>query len=89
MALALMASQGALAVSPIGATAPTETGGGHSLGKKQQFLPPPKHKDVIPPPVTGNAGIYTDAPNPKAGHDNEVIPPSDRPSEDPTHGKAS
>jgi hypothetical protein len=89
-ALTLIASQGALAVSPIGATAPTETGGGHSLDdKKHKLLPPPKHKDVIPPPATGDEGIYTDAPNPEAGHENEVIPPPDRPSEEPGHGKAS
>jgi hypothetical protein len=79
----------ALTVSPIGATAPTETGGGHSLKKKYKLLPPRRYKDVIPPPATGDEGIYTDAPNPEAGHENEVIPPPNRPSEEPSRGKAS
>ena len=35
----------------------------------------------IPPPPTGDEGIYTDAPNPEAGHEKEVIPPPDAPSE--------
>ena len=78
-----------MTVSPTGATAPTETGGGYSLGKKQQPLASPKHKDVIPPPATGDEGIYTDAPNPEAGHENEVIPPPNGPREESSHGRAS
>ena len=87
--LILIASQGAFAVSRSGATAPTQIGGEHPLGTddgKQQLLPPREHKDVIPPPPTGDEGIYTDAPNPEAGHDKEVIPPSDKPSEEPRAG---
>jgi hypothetical protein len=43
----------------------------------------------IPPPPTGDEGIYTDAPNPEAGHEKEVIPPPDAPSEEPSHGRAA
>jgi hypothetical protein len=90
-ALTLIASQGALAISPFDATAPTETCAEHPLRAvdgKQQFLPPPEHEGVIPPPPTGDEGIYTDAPNPEAGHEKEVIPPPDTPSKEPTHGRA-
>src|SRR5215468_4185102 len=34
-----------------------------------------KHKGVIKPPQTGDEGIYTQAPNPNAGTNEEVIPP--------------
>jgi hypothetical protein len=34
---------------------------------------------VIPPPDIGDEGIHTDVPNPEAGHEEEVIPPSDVP----------
>ena len=34
-----------------------------------------KHKGVIKPPQTGDEGIYTQAPNPNAGTEEEVIPP--------------
>jgi hypothetical protein len=86
--LTLMASQGAVDVSRAGATVPTETGGEHPLGADdgKQLLPPPEHKEVIPPPPTGDEGIYTDAPNPEAGHEKEVIPPPDTPTEEPRHG---
>jgi hypothetical protein len=40
-----------------------------------QQLPPPKDKEVIPPPPIGDEGIHTGAPNPDAGHEEEVIPP--------------
>ena len=36
-----------------------------------------KHKGVIKPPQTGDEGIYTQAPNPNAGTEEEVIPPPD------------
>jgi hypothetical protein len=67
-------------MSPFDAAALAETGGEHPLGTddgKQQLVPPREHKDVIPPPPTGDEGIYTDAPNPEAGHEKEVIPPPD------------
>jgi hypothetical protein len=35
----------------------------------------PEHKDVIPPPPIGDEDIYTEAPNPEAGHEEEAIPP--------------
>jgi hypothetical protein len=54
----------------------------------QRTPPPAEHKGVIPPPPTGDEGIFTDAPNPEAGHDKEVIPPPDTPSEEPSHGRA-
>ena len=38
-----------------------------------------KHKGVIKPPQTGDEGIYTQAPNPNAGTEEEVIPPSGPP----------
>lgn len=34
-----------------------------------------EHNGVIEPPPTGDEGIHTDAPDPDAGHDEEVIPP--------------
>ena len=40
-----------------------------------QPLPPHKDKEVIPPSPIGDEDIYTDAPNPHAGHEEEVIPP--------------
>jgi hypothetical protein len=40
-----------------------------------QQLPPTPDKEVIPPPPTGDEDIHTDAPNPDAGHEEEVIPP--------------
>lgn len=48
-----------------------------------QIPPPAEHKGVIPPPPTGDEGIYTDAPNPEAGHEKEVIPPPDMLNEEP------
>jgi hypothetical protein len=40
----------------------------------QQLLPP-EDKEVMPPPPIGDEDIHTDAPNPHAGHEEEVIPP--------------
>ena len=88
-ALTLIVSPGAFAVSRVGGSALTEAGSEDPLGAddgKQQLLPPSEHKDVIPPPPIGDEGIYTDAPNPEAGHEKEVIPPSDKPSEEPRAG---
>jgi hypothetical protein len=45
-------------------------------------LPPPKDKEVIPPPPIGDEDIHTEAPNPHAGHEEEVIPPP-APGEEP------
>jgi hypothetical protein len=42
-----------------------------------------EHNGVIRPPPTGDEDIHTDAPDPDAGHDEEVIPPPDTPSGDP------
>src|SRR5262245_5824318 len=51
-------------------------------------IPPPvEHKGVIPPPPIGDEDIYTDAPNPEAGHEKEVIPPPE-PSDELRHGRA-
>jgi hypothetical protein len=41
--------------------------------------PTTEHKGVIKPPQTGDEGIYTQAPNPNAGTEEEVIPPPVRP----------
>jgi hypothetical protein len=40
-----------------------------------QQLPLSQDKEVIPPPPIGDEDIHTDAPNPHAGHEEEVIPP--------------
>ena len=50
---------------------------------EQKMLPPAEHKEVIPPPPIGDEEIYTDAPNPDAGHKEEVIPPP-APGEEPS-----
>jgi hypothetical protein len=54
-----------------GATAIAEK----TLPKQQS--PTTEYKDVIPPPKTGDEGIYTEAPDPNAGHKEEVLPPPD------------
>jgi hypothetical protein len=46
---------------------------------EDQSKPMTKHKGVIKPPQTGDQGIYTQAPNPNAGTDEEVIPPPGSP----------
>ena len=51
---------------PQGKDQPRADGGG------QATPPPAEHKGVIPPPPIGDEGIYTDAPNPEAGHEKEV-----------------
>ena len=50
--------------------------------EQQQTAPPAEHKGVIPPPPVGDKGIYTDVPNPEAGHEKEVIPPPGTPGAD-------
>jgi hypothetical protein len=49
----------------------------------EQQSPPTEHKEVIPPPPIGDEDIYTQAPNPEAGHEEEVIPPP-APGEEPS-----
>ena len=46
-----------------------------------EAAPPAEHKGVIPPPDIGDEGIHTEVPNPEAGHDEEVIPPSEIPQQ--------
>ena len=41
-----------------------------------QRPPPSEDKEVIPPPPVGDEDIYTDAPNPHAGHEKEGNPPT-------------
>jgi hypothetical protein len=41
----------------------------------QHQSPPTEEKEVIPPPPIGDEEIHTEAPNPKAGHEEEVVPP--------------
>jgi hypothetical protein len=45
--------------------------------------PPSEHKGVIEPPDIGDEGIHTDVPDPDAGHEEEVIPPSEIPEQPP------
>jgi hypothetical protein len=49
----------------------------------QQTLPPAEGGEVIPPPPIGDEDIYTEAPNPNVGHEDEVIPPP-APDEEPS-----
>jgi hypothetical protein len=56
-----------------------------SAEKGEQPTPPLiQDKGVIQPPPTGDEEIYTDAPNPHAGHEEEVIPPPGTPGGDPS-----
>jgi hypothetical protein len=50
----------------------------------EQQIPPQADKEVIPPPPIGDEDIYTQAPNPEAGHEDEVIPPPGTPGGDPS-----
>jgi len=52
-------------------------------GEQQQAPPAAEHKGVISPPPVGDKGIYTNVPNPDAGHEKEVIPPPGAPGGDP------
>ena len=45
--------------------------------EEQRTAPPAEQNGVIPPPPVGDEGIYTEVPNPEAGHEKEVIPPPD------------
>ena len=42
---------------------------------QSQVSTPEEHKGVISPPPTGDKDIYTEVPNPEAGHKKEVNPP--------------
>jgi hypothetical protein len=53
-------------------------------GAENGPTPPLKQQDgVIEPPPTGDEEIHTEAPNPEAGHPEEVIPPPGSPGGDP------
>ena len=57
---------------------------GHDNGE-QPIPPQSEDKEVIPPPPIGDEDIYTQAPNPDAGHDEEVIPPPPPPLDEESH----
>ena len=74
------------AVSPTDAPEKTVPQGNDPPGADNGDQPPRpqiQHKGVISPPPTGDQGIYTQAPNPDAGHEEEVIPPPGTPGGDP------
>jgi len=74
MAFALLAAAAAAdaaqpqQAAPQGEDPPVEENGAAS--------PAPEHDGVIVPPDIGDEDIHTDAPDPEAGHEKEVIPPS-------------
>ena len=76
------------AASPAGATdtpedtIPQGTDPPGADNGNQPSSPPLQHKGVIEPPPIGDEDIYTQAPNPQAGHDEEVIPPPEMPGGD-------
>jgi hypothetical protein len=53
-----------------------------------QSAPTTKHEGVITPPKTGDEGIYTQAPNPNAGTEEEVIPPPGSPGSEHPNGES-
>jgi hypothetical protein len=65
-------------------TAPQGTNppGADDTSQTNQPLVP--RKGVITPPPTGDEGIHIQAPNPNAGHDEEVIPPPGTPGGGPS-----
>jgi hypothetical protein len=68
------------AVDPPEQTAPQgEDPPGADNNGAPDATPPAEHKGVIPPPEIGDEDIHTEVPNPEAGHEEEVIPPSDVP----------
>jgi hypothetical protein len=44
---------------------------------------PSEHNGVIPPPAVGDEDIQTEVPDPSAGTEEEVIPPSKLPQQQP------
>jgi hypothetical protein len=50
--------------------------------EEQMISPADEGKGVIPPPPTGDEDIYKEAPNPEAGHEEELIPPPDEPNQE-------
>jgi hypothetical protein len=89
-ALALITPQGGqvFAASPDTTQTPEQTvpQGNDPPGADngEQSGPATQHKGVITPPKTGDEEIYTQAPNPNAGTEEEVIPPPGTPgSEQP------
>ena len=51
--------------------------------EEQTTRPPAERQGVIKPPPVGDEDIYTEAPNPEAGHNKEVIPTPGSPGGDP------
>jgi hypothetical protein len=51
--------------------------------EEQTTQPPAERQGVIKPPPVGDEDIYTEAPNPEAGHNKEVIPAPGSPGGDP------
>ena len=87
-ALVLITSEPALAASPDVTQTPEKSvpQGTDPPGADDdaQSAPTTTHEGVITPPKTGDEGIYTQAPNPNAGTNEEVIPPPGTPgSEQP------
>ena len=85
VALALLygvacAPSDALAQGPIEKSAPQ---GKDPPGNDEAPVTPKDNKGVITPPPVGDKDILTDAPNPNAGSDKEVIPPPGTPGGDP------
>ena len=78
------APQFAFAVSPAGAPEKSIPQGNDPPGADEKHTAPPaEHKGVITPPPTGDEDIYTEVPNPDAGHEMEVIPPPETPGAGP------
>ena len=51
--------------------------------EEQTTQPPAERQGVIKPPPVGDEDIYTEAPNPEAGHNKDVIPAPGSPGGDP------
>jgi hypothetical protein len=71
--LALVAPSASFASAPSTAEQ-TVLQGNDPSGAADGEQPPAEHSEVIPPPPIGDEDIHTDAPNPEAGHEEEVIP---------------
>ena len=81
--LAGFAFEQARAAPPAGAETPKHAApqGADPPGADDDVQTPrlSEHNGVITPPPTGDEGIHTTVPNPRAGHEGEVIPPSQLP----------
>jgi hypothetical protein len=90
-ALALLTLDGqVLAASPNAPQERTVPQGSDPPGADDdaQSAPTTKHEGVITPPKTGDEGIYTQAPNPNAGTEEEVIPPPGSPGSEHPNGES-